>query len=57
MLIAGILLVLTVFSAQNYEPVQLKLFAWSFRSSLAITVFISLVAGFLIGLLMGARKK
>ena len=56
MLIASILLILIVFTAQNYELVQIKLFAWSFRSSSAVAVFISLVIGFLIGLLMSTRK-
>ncbi len=51
-----ILIVLIVFTAQNYEPVQIKFFAWSFKSSSAVTIFISLIIGFLIGLLMCIRK-
>ncbi|MDD5129359.1 MAG: LapA family protein [Candidatus Omnitrophota bacterium] len=54
--IVTILIILIVFTAQNYEPVQIRFLAWSFKSSLAVTIFISLVIGFLTGLLMGIRK-
>jgi len=55
-LIVTILVLLIVFTAQNYESVQIKFLVWSFRSSSAITIFVSLVFGFLIGLLMCIRK-
>ena len=55
-LIVTILIILIVFTAQNYEIVQIKFLVWSFKSSSAITIFISLVIGFLIGLLMCIRK-
>lgn len=55
-LIVIILLFLIVFTAQNYETVQIKFFVWSFKSSSAISIFISLVIGFLIGLIMCIRK-
>jgi len=55
-LIVTILLLLVVFTAQNYEEVQIKFLIWSFKSSSAISIFISLVIGFLIGLLMGIKK-
>jgi uncharacterized integral membrane protein len=55
-LIVTILVLLIVFTAQNYEPMQIKFLAWSFKSSSAITIFISLMIGFLIGLLMCIRK-
>jgi len=55
-LIVTVLVILIVFTAQNYELVQIKFFAWSFKSSSAVTIFISLVTGFLIGLLMCIRK-
>jgi uncharacterized integral membrane protein len=55
-LIVTILLFLVVFTAQNYETVQIKFLVWSFKSSSAISIFISLVVGFLIGLLMCIRK-
>jgi len=55
-LIITVLIIVIVFTAQNYELVQIKFLAWSFKSSSAITIFISLVIGFLIGLLMCIRK-
>jgi uncharacterized integral membrane protein len=55
-LIVTILILVIIFTAQNYEPVQIKFLAWSFKSSSALTIFVSLVIGFLIGLLMCVRK-
>jgi uncharacterized integral membrane protein len=54
--IVTVLIVLIVFTAQNYQPVQIRFLAWSFKSSSAVTIFISLVIGFLFGLLMHVRK-
>jgi uncharacterized integral membrane protein len=54
--IVTVLIVLIVFTAQNYQPVQIRFLAWSFRGSSAVTIFISLVIGFLFGLLMYVRK-
>jgi uncharacterized integral membrane protein len=50
------LIILVVFTAQNYQPVQIRFLTWSFKSSSAISIFISLVIGFLIGLLMCIKK-
>ena len=54
--IVTVLIILIVFTAQNYQPVQIRFLAWSFNSSSAVTIFISLVIGFLIGLLIHVRK-
>ncbi|MFA5099382.1 MAG: lipopolysaccharide assembly protein LapA domain-containing protein [Candidatus Omnitrophota bacterium] len=54
--IVSILLLLIVFTAQNYETVRIKFLAWSFQSSSAISIFISLMIGFLVGVLMCIRK-
>lgn len=54
--IVTVLVILIVFTAQNYQPVQIRFIAWSFKSSSAVTIFISLVIGFLIGLLMCIKK-
>ena len=54
--IVTVLTILIVFTAQNYEPVQIKFLVWSFKSSSAVTIFISLIVGFVIGLLMCIRK-
>lgn len=50
------LIILVVFTAQNYQPVQIRFLAWSFKSSSAVMIFITLVIGFLTGLLMCIRK-
>ena len=55
-LIIAVLMVVIIFTAQNYELVQIKFLAWSFQSSSAISIFISLIFGFLIGLLICIRK-
>jgi len=55
-LIVCVLILLIIFTAQNYEIMQIKFLAWSFKSSSAITIFASLVVGFLIGLLMCIRR-
>lgn len=54
--IVTVLVMVIVFTAQNYQPVQIKFLAWSFKSSSAVTIFISLIIGFLIGLLVHVRK-
>ena len=54
--IVTVLIILIVFTAQNYQSVQVRFLAWSFKSSSAVTIFISLVIGFLIGLLVHVRK-
>ena len=56
-LIVIILLLLVIFTAQNYETVQIKFLIWSFKSSSAISIFVSLVVGFLIGLLMNVKGE
>ena len=50
------LIILIVFTAQNYALVQIKFLVWSFKSSSAVMIFISLIVGFLIGLLVCIRK-
>ena len=54
--VVTVLVIVIVFTAQNYELVQIKFLGWSFKSSSAVTIFISLMIGFLIGLLMCIRK-
>lgn len=54
--VVTVLVIVIVFTAQNYELVQIKFLGWSFKSSSAATIFISLMIGFLIGLLMCIRK-
>ena len=54
--IVTVLIIVIVFTAQNFELVQIRFLAWSFKSSSAVTIFISLIVGFLIGLLVCIRK-
>ena len=54
--VVTVLVIVIVFTAQNYESVQIKFLAWSFKSSSAVMIFITLVIGFLTGLLMCIRK-
>ncbi|MBU0503518.1 MAG: LapA family protein [Candidatus Omnitrophota bacterium] len=55
-IVVTVLIIVIVFTAQNYELVQIKFMAWSFKSSSAITIFVSLVIGFIVGLLMCVKK-
>jgi uncharacterized integral membrane protein len=40
---------LVIFTAQNYEVVELKFLFWSFQASRAIIIFITLLTGIIIG--------
>jgi len=53
--VIAVLILLIIFVMQNYEPVRIKFLMWSFGGSSAVMVFISLMIGFLVGLLV--RKK
>lgn len=57
-LIAIIIVVLvTVFSVQNASPVIITFIYWKFQASLAIVIFLSVLAGVLIGIIgMAARR-
>jgi len=50
--IVTVLIIVIVFTAQNFELVQIRFLAWSFKSSSAVTIFISLIVGFLIVILL-----
>jgi uncharacterized integral membrane protein len=45
---AAIMVIVVMFSIQNAGPVVITFFFWKFEASLAIVVFLSLVAGVLI---------
>jgi len=44
-----LLLLLVIFTAQNYDVVQIKFLFWSFQTSRAIIIFSSLFIGVIIG--------
>ena len=45
----GVLFLLVVFVAQNYETVEIKFLFWAFTTSRAIILFLTLVIGIVIG--------
>jgi uncharacterized integral membrane protein len=51
-LVLLLLLVSVIFTAQNYEVMQIKFVIWSFQTSKAILIFCTFVAGIIIGWLM-----
>ena len=60
-----IIFAVAVFSIQNAKPVKISFFLWGFDASLAIVIFLSVLAGTIIGagivyagfLKRSARKK
>lgn len=44
-----LLLLLVIFTTQNYELVEIKFLFWSFKTSKAIVLFLTLFAGVVIG--------
>jgi uncharacterized integral membrane protein len=46
--------VIVLFSVQNAAPAEVLFLFWRFESSLAIIIFLSVVAGILIGVLFSA---
>lgn len=49
------MLLVVIFTIQNYSAVSLQILFWSINTSLAILVYITLIIGIVIGLLI--RKK
>ncbi|MFC1576954.1 lipopolysaccharide assembly protein LapA domain-containing protein [Candidatus Omnitrophota bacterium] len=43
------MLLLVVFTVQNYEVVSIQLLFWSFSTSRAIVIFVTLIIGIVIG--------
>jgi len=44
-----IILIVSVFSAQNADPVSISFFVWKFQASLAIVIFLCALSGIVIG--------
>ncbi|KAF0181083.1 MAG: hypothetical protein FD164_1634 [Nitrospirae bacterium] len=49
-----VLAAVVVFSVQNASPVAVSFFLWRFEASLAVVIFLSVLAGVIIGLLLSA---
>ncbi|MFH1283353.1 MAG: LapA family protein [bacterium] len=47
-----LLLLLVIFTTQNYEVVEIKLLLWSFETSRAIILFSSFLIGIIVGALL-----
>ena len=48
-LVLILLLLLIIFTTQNYEVVKIKFLFWSFKTSRAIVIFVTLFLGIIIG--------
>ena len=51
------LLLLLIFTVQNYKPMEVRFLAWSLESSTALIIFFSLVIGFVLGLISLLRRR
>jgi uncharacterized integral membrane protein len=49
LIILVLLLILVIFSVQNYGVVKIQFLFWSFRTSRAIMFFVTLMLGVIIG--------
>ena len=56
-LVLAALLVLVIFTAQNYAVVEVEFLMWSFTTSRAILLFSTLCIGVAIGWVTGARRR
>ncbi|MBU4346448.1 MAG: LapA family protein [Candidatus Omnitrophica bacterium] len=52
-----LLLLLVIFTTQNYEVVKIQFLLWSFQTSRAIIIFVSLLIGIVIGWISAAITK
>jgi len=52
-----LLILLTVFSAQNYEVVEIRFLFWSFQASRVIVIFLAFVSGIIAGWLAAPYLK
>ena len=48
-LVMTLLLIVVIFTAQNYEMVEIKFLFWTFASSRAIVLFLTLCIGVAVG--------
>ena len=56
-LVLVLMLFLVIFTAQNYEVVEITFLFWSFQTSRAIIIFSTLFIGILIGWLTTLIKR
>lgn len=56
-IVLAIIAVVTVFSIQNAIPVVITFLFWNFEASLAIVLFLSVLAGVIIGVIATSRFR
>ena len=52
-----LLLILVIFTVQNYDVVRIQFLFWSFKTSRAIIIFSSLLAGIIIGYIVSFIRR
>jgi len=52
-----LLAVVLIFTAQNYEVVEIQFLFWSFKASRAIMIFLSILVGIIIGLVVPLTRR
>lgn len=56
-LIIVIAFLVGIFAIQNIDSISIKMFFWDIKLSSALLIFVSIILGFLIGILVPKRKK
>jgi len=56
-LVVVIVAVIAIFSVQNAEPVTISFLFWTFKASLAIVIFLSVLSGILIAVIISLPGK
>jgi len=51
-----LLLLLVIFTVQNYEVVKIQFLLWSFQTSRALVIFLALTIGFIIGAIISMKR-
>lgn len=52
-----LMIILVIFTTQNYEVVKIQFLIWSFKTSRAMIIFIALVIGFIMGSIVGYTSR
>lgn len=56
-LVLVFLILLIIFTVQNYEVISIQFFLWSFQTSRTIVILATFVIGVLVGLIISFRRK
>ena len=52
-----LLVLLVIFTMQNYEVVTVQFLFWSFQTSRTIIIFVTLLIGIIIGLIISFERR